>query len=94
MFIHIGEDHVIQSRDVVAIIDSDLLTSSSIVDEMIMNQKKNNKVVETSYESAKSIVITTEYIYFSTLSVATLKKRSQLSSTLNKLEDFSEAFEE
>ncbi len=94
MFIHIGEDHVIHSKDVVSIIDRELLTSSSIIDEMIMNQRKNNKVVEAYYDSAKSIVITTDLIYFSTLSVNTLKKRAQLSSTLNKLEDFSDVFDD
>ncbi|MRG87946.1 extracellular matrix regulator RemB [Salinibacillus xinjiangensis] len=94
MFIHIGEEHVIQSKDVVAIIDCDLLTSSSIVDEMIMNQKRNQKVIDSSYDQAKSIVVTTEFIYFSTLSVTTLKKRSSLTSTLDKLEDFSDEYEE
>lgn len=94
LFIHIGEDHVIQSKDVVAIIDRELLTSSSINDEMLMNLRKEKKVVETDYEIAKSIVITTVYVYFSSLSVNTLKKRSQLATTLNKLEDYSDAFEE
>ncbi len=94
LFIHIGEDHVIQSKDVVAIIDRELLTSSSINDEMLMNLRKEKKVVETDYEIAKSIVITTDYVYFSSLSVNTLKKRSQLATTLNKLEDYSDAFEE
>ncbi|MBO8155621.1 MAG: DUF370 domain-containing protein [Bacillaceae bacterium] len=94
MFIHIGEEHVVHSNDVVAIIDCTLLTSSSIVEELIMNQRKKHKVYDSSYENAKSIVITRNYIYFSPLSVSTLKKRSQLSLTLNKLEDYSDTFEE
>ncbi|TCT24634.1 uncharacterized protein DUF370 [Melghiribacillus thermohalophilus] len=94
MFIHIGEEHVVHSNDVVAIIDRILLTSSSIVEELIMNQRKKHKVYDSSYENAKSIVITKDYIYFSPLSVSTLKKRSQLSLTLNKLEDYSDTFEE
>ncbi|WP_079529051.1 MULTISPECIES: extracellular matrix regulator RemB [Halobacillus] len=90
MFIHIGDDHVIQSKDVVTIIDYSLMSSSSIIEEMIFNQRKNKQVVETEEDHAKSIVITKDYIYFSPLSVYTLKKRANMMTTLNKLEDYSE----
>lgn len=93
MFIHIGDDHVIQSKDVVAIIDHSLVSSSSIIEEMIFNQRKNRQVVETEDNQAKSIVITEDFIYFSPLSVFTLKKRANMKTTLNKLEDFSEETE-
>ncbi|MCP8617199.1 extracellular matrix regulator RemB [Salirhabdus salicampi] len=94
MFIHIGEDHVIRSDDVVAIIDHALFSSSTIVEEMIMNLKKEKKVVESLYESAKSIVITDDFVYFSSLAVSTLRKRSQLAITLDKLEDYSDNYDE
>ncbi|KGP92692.1 hypothetical protein N780_15090 [Pontibacillus chungwhensis BH030062] len=90
MFIHIGEDHVIESGDVISIIDYELLTSSSIVEEMIQNQRLNQRVFESPNAEAKSIVITKDYIYFSPLSVFTLKKRANMTSTLNKIEDFAE----
>ncbi|MYL50678.1 DUF370 domain-containing protein [Halobacillus litoralis] len=90
MFIHIGDDHVIQSKDVVAIIDHSLISSSSIIEEMIHNQRKEKQVIETEDYQAKAIVITNDVIYFSPLSVYTLKKRANMMTTLNKLEDFSE----
>ncbi|WP_181350770.1 extracellular matrix regulator RemB [Thalassobacillus sp. CUG 92003] len=93
MFIHIGDDHVIQSEDVVAIIDHQLISSSSIIEEMIFNQRKNRKVIESEEEAAKAIVLTHDYIYFSPLSVYTLKKRANMRTTLNKLEDFTETGE-
>lgn len=93
MFIHIGDDHVIQSKDVVAIIDYSLTSSSSIIEEMIFNQRKNRRVIETEDHQAKAIVITNDVIYFSPLSVFTLKKRANMMTTLNKLEDFSEESE-
>ncbi|MFC0525945.1 extracellular matrix regulator RemB [Pontibacillus salicampi] len=92
MFIHLGEDHVIESHDVIAIIDYELLSSSSIVEEMIVNQRNNQRVIESPNEEAKAIVITKDYIYFSPLSVLTLKKRANITTTLNKMEDFSEGF--
>ncbi|ELK46777.1 DUF370 domain-containing protein [Halobacillus sp. ACCC02827] len=90
MFIHIGDDHVIHSEDVVAIIDNSLISSSSIIEEFIFNQRKNRQVIETEDHQAKSIVITNDVIYFSPLSVFTLKKRANMMTTLSKLEDFSE----
>ena len=90
MFIHIGDDHVIQSKDVVAIIDHSLIGSSSIIEEMIFNQRKEKRVIETEDYQAKAIVITSDVIYFSPLSVFTLKKRANMMTTLNKLEDYSE----
>ncbi|WP_101841846.1 extracellular matrix regulator RemB [Halobacillus sp. Marseille-P3879] len=93
MFIHIGDDHVIQSEDVVSIIDHNLLSSSSIVEEMIFNQRKNKQVVETDENEAKAVVITKDYIYFSPLSVYTLKKRANMMTSLNKLEDYTDETE-
>lgn len=72
------------------IIDYSLMASSSIIEEMIFNQRKNKQVVETEENHAKSIVVTKDYIYFSPLSVYTLKKRANMMTTLNKLEDYSE----
>lgn len=90
MFIHIGEDHVIESEDVISIIDYELLSSSSIIEEMIFNQRKNQRVFESLHHDAKAIVVTKDYIYFSPLSVMTLKKRANMTTTLNKLENFSD----
>ncbi|MCP3032235.1 DUF370 domain-containing protein [Halobacillus sp. A1] len=93
MFIHIGDDHVIQSKDVVSIVDHSLLSSSSIIEEMVFNQRKEKRVIESKESDPKAIVITKDYIYFSPLSVYTLKKRANMMTTLNRLEDFSDEFE-
>ncbi|MDL4840922.1 extracellular matrix regulator RemB [Aquibacillus rhizosphaerae] len=95
MFIHIGDDNVIRSEEVIAIIDNNLVSSSTINEKMLFNQRKNKKVFDPQQqEVSKSVVITTEYIYYSPLSVLTLKKRASMISTISKLEDYSEAFEE
>ncbi|WP_106495682.1 extracellular matrix regulator RemB [Lentibacillus sp. Marseille-P4043] len=94
MFIHIGNDTVIQSKDVVTIIDRNVITSSSIMEEMMDNAKKKNVIVsEAEPADTKSVVITTNQIYFSTLSVPTLKKRASMISTISKLDDYSEEIE-
>ncbi|ASN03788.1 extracellular matrix regulator RemB [Virgibacillus necropolis] len=92
MFIHIGNDNVIQSKDVISIIDRNIISSSTIMEEMIQRASKNESVVETP-EETKSVVITKDLIYFSSLSVATLKKRASMISTLNKLDNYSDELE-
>lgn len=86
MFIHIGNDNVIRSREIVTIIEQDVLSSSSIMEEMMQNGREDGIVMGTE-KGAKSVVITTDYIYYSTLSVSTLKKRSGIVSMIHKLDD-------
>ncbi|MFD2638483.1 extracellular matrix regulator RemB [Piscibacillus salipiscarius] len=93
MFIHIGDENVIQSEDVVSIIDYTLFNSSSIVEEMIFKQREKGNVSDNSYEEAKSIVITVDHIYFSSLSVSTLNRRAQLDYKLDKVEDITDTYE-
>lgn len=93
MFIHIGNDNVIRSQDVVAIIDYNLISSSTIMEEMMENAGKEKKIVGPTVD-AKSVMITKEIIYYSTLSVSTLKKRASMISTISKLDDFSDEIKE
>ncbi|WP_163969264.1 extracellular matrix regulator RemB [Oceanobacillus halotolerans] len=92
MFIHIGNDNVIQSKDVISIIDYDVVTSSTIMEEMMDNAEINSKIVGPKNE-AKAVVITSDVIYYSSLSVSTLKKRASMISTISKLDDFSDELE-
>lgn len=93
MFIHIGNDNVIRSRDVIAIIDYDLISSSTIMEEMVSEAERHKKIIGPTVDT-KSVMITTEIIYYSTLSVATLKKRASMISTISKLDDYSDEVEE
>lgn len=89
MFIHIGDGNVIHSEQIIAIIDCNLISSSVINDEMITGSKREKKVIGPK-KNAKAIMLTKDYIYYSTLSVSTLKKRSSMMSTIDKLDDYSE----
>jgi len=89
MFIHLGNNHVIQSENIVTIIEQGVISSSSIMEEMVENMRKESKVYGPM-KNAKSVVITSERVYFSTLSVPTLKKRAKMTDTISKLEDYSD----
>ncbi|WP_188456205.1 extracellular matrix regulator RemB [Virgibacillus oceani] len=92
MFIHIGNDTVIQSKDVISIIDRNVITSSSIMEEMMANAAKNNQI-RGPVDESKSVVITSDLIYYSSLSVPTLKKRTSMISMISKLDDYSDEIE-
>ncbi len=94
MFIHIGDDHVIQSKEVIAIMDYQLMHSSTINEEMLTGVKEKKQVNAYNQTNTKSIVITNEKVYYSPLSVLTLKKRASMIATISKLEDYSEHSEE
>jgi extracellular matrix regulatory protein B len=74
MYLHIGEDILVKSNDVIAILDKQLLQSSPILLEFL--QKKEEVILNLAKGSIKSIVITDNHVYYSPLASATLKKRS------------------
>jgi extracellular matrix regulatory protein B len=87
LFIHIGEDVVVQARDVVAIIDGQVIESSTITSEFLRNQHENKPIIKITKGIIKSIVITDKNIYFSPLSSSTLKRRSHLETTFESIEE-------
>lgn len=75
MYLHIGEDVLINTDDIVTILDKKLLESSPILAEFL--QQKADITLHLEKNSIKSIVVTTKYVYYSPLSSMTLTKRSQ-----------------
>ncbi|KZZ85425.1 MULTISPECIES: extracellular matrix/biofilm biosynthesis regulator RemA family protein [Bacillaceae] len=76
MYIHLGDDFVVPSKDVIFIMDYPSSKTSDIVSEFLEKQKE--KVIQLSEGDAKSIVVTEKHIYFSPLSSSTLKKRAHI----------------
>lgn len=74
MYIHVGEDVLVRARDIVAIIDKESSSSSSYAEEFLRRYEK--EAINLSKSGFKSVVITTEKVYFSPLSSGTLKRRS------------------
>ncbi|SDI23859.1 protein of unknown function [Alteribacillus persepolensis] len=86
MFIHLGGDTVIRSKDVVAILDQDTHDSSSITRQFLSSQDDKN-VIEISEELTKSVVVTVDRVYLSPISSLTLRRRAQV---VSEFEDYSE----
>lgn len=76
MFIHLGGDTVIRSKDIIAILDKHVKESSEITEIFLNYNKAAKQIKEITKDMTKSIVITTYQIYFSPISSVTLKKRA------------------
>ncbi|WP_071393104.1 extracellular matrix regulator RemB [Bacillus tuaregi] len=75
MYIHFGEETIVKTKDIIAIIDKNSFTSSTNMDDFLQQYKNQSEhLIKGSF---KSVIVTTEQLYFSPLASSTLKKRSQ-----------------
>jgi hypothetical protein len=75
MYLYIGEDTLVKTDEIVAILDKKLLESSPSLADFL--QRKADITLHLAKNSVKSIVVTSKHIYYSPLTSVTLKKRSQ-----------------
>lgn len=83
MFIYIGNNELIKTESIIAIIDSELSEYSEYNERLISEYRKVGKIFG-SKDDAKSIIITKEEIYYSPLTTLTLKNRDALYEEMNK----------
>lgn len=81
MYLHIGNDYMINSRNIVGIFDIENSSTSALTRDFLAAAEKNKRVIYCTYELPKSFVVCfddktlEERVYISQLSCATLLKR-------------------
>lgn len=80
MYLHLGNDVLIKTKDLIGIFDIENSSTSKITKNYLNFASKNNRVVNVSYEMPKSFVVCldddlNEVVYITQISCATLKKR-------------------
>lgn len=82
MYLHLGQDAMIHTRDIVGVFDLDTASVSKRTRAFLARAEKQKQVVYTSTELPKSFVVAAAkgrtVVYVSQLSSATLKGRAQL----------------
>jgi len=73
VYVHIGENILVRTSEIITILDKQTVESSPISKEFLEQQKAMINGKSSSY---KSIVITKDTIYFSPIASNTLKKRT------------------
>ena len=79
MFIYIGNDHVVESKYIISILDVQLKQTSSKLQRIVQDFKMNEKLFGDEAD-AKSLILTDDALYYSPLSTMTLKKTKKLES--------------
>ena len=81
MFLHIGNDIVVRSIDVIGVFDMDNTTISAKSRKFLSNSQKNNEVINICDDLPKSYVVTNyegkNNVYISSVSSQTIFKRSK-----------------
>jgi hypothetical protein len=76
MFVHIGNDIMIDSKDIIMILDYPRYKKFSLPEDFLKNKGQslivNSKLIE---KNIKTIIITTKKVFFSNIAPTTLAKR-------------------
>ena len=79
MYLHLGENTVVRTDNIIGIFDMDTSTISKWTKDYLSNATKNKKVINVSMELPKSFVVCNENneikVYVSQISSQTLMKR-------------------
>lgn len=79
MYLHIGNNYSVDTRDVVGIFDIENTTVGKCTKKLLESAEKKHLCIYTTYEMPKSFIITVnagnEKLYISQLSAYTLRKR-------------------
>lgn len=83
MFLHLGENTVISSSEIIGIFDMDNTTVSKATRDYLSKMQKDKKIIDVSFDLPKSFVLCKDrdsgenVVYISPISTQTLLKRIQ-----------------
>lgn len=83
MFLHLGENTVISSSEIIGIFDMDNTTVSKATRDYLSKMQKDKKIIDVSLDLPKSFVLCKDrdsgenVVYISPISTQTLLKRIQ-----------------
>ena len=77
MYIHIGNNKIIDGKKIIGIFDMDFATLSKYTRKTLGRIEKEKKVESVSFDIPRSIVVTDEKIYLSPLSPKALSGRGE-----------------
>ncbi len=75
MYIYLGGDIAISTKDILGIFDMDTSTVNKSTRDYLSAAEKNKKVIYVNYELPKSFIVCNDKIYVCPLNTATLLKR-------------------
>lgn len=81
MYLHLGQNTILQDRDIIGIFDLDITSQSIRTRRYLANAEKSGEVIAVTGDLPKSFVVAgargRQRVYLSQLSTATLLRRSE-----------------
>ncbi|NLK70378.1 MAG: DUF370 domain-containing protein [Clostridiales bacterium] len=81
MYLHLGQDTVVNIKNIIGIFDIENTTVTKNTKEFLNISTKNGNIINVSDEMPRSFIVCrendTELVYISQISVTTLRKRLQ-----------------
>lgn len=81
MYLHLGQDTIVRTSNILGIFDLDNSTVSKVTRDYLAHAQREGRVVEVSQELPKSFIVCEEQgrqlVYLSQMSSSTLLRRSQ-----------------
>ncbi|EJX09668.1 hypothetical protein EVA_02221 [gut metagenome] len=87
MYLHLGQDYIVNTRDILGIFDLDACSVSSRTREFLNRAEKEGAVVSLSDDVPKSFVLTDfpmDTVFLSPISAKTLQRRAARVRHLNR----------
>ena len=82
MYIHLGNEMVVNENDIIGIFDLETTTISKHTRKFLEVAEKQKQVINVSYELPKSFIVADnkgqKKVYISQISTSTLQKRSKI----------------
>jgi hypothetical protein len=75
MYLDIGGDYIINTKDIIGVFDLDTSTVSKTTRDFLSKANKEKEIVYTSFELPKSFILCEDKIYISQISSSTLQRR-------------------
>jgi hypothetical protein len=77
MFIHLGEDTVINDKEIIGVFDIDTSTVNKATRDYLSKAEKDKRVVYVNYDLPKSFIVCDDKVYISPINTSTINKRSK-----------------
>ena len=80
MYVHIGKETIINTEDIIVILDIESLEKKKNLEEVLQNLKISDNIIDVSEENRKSLIIVNKNKknvgYITNISTTTLGKRA------------------
>ena len=77
MFIHLGEDTVVNDKEIIGVFDIDTSTVNKATRDYLSKAEKDKRVIYVNYDLPKSFIVSDDKVYISPINTSTINKRSK-----------------